>query len=946
MGKFLKELFEQYARRLLTTKVRPSISEEGIMTIPNNKRVEKMAVSLYEDFQKAGVPDDILKTENDIKVFHHKIAEINNENMAKQFDTLISESTLFNPKKPADVFDLKGNKIKNTDNIMGGEEIKELDPALYEDRGGNIIPTQFKSETEEQIKKRLMDQNKKSLDSMKKKLDEPDDMATGGRAGYYGGGQAMVGEDLSEIGHGSDALMARNMQIAPGGQATTSTGLNYLLGQDNDTVRVPYKDAGPVVLPKPKPTNDFKSLLKIYNTYKDSMLGVSEDTQKYLAQDFINKLNEKGLSQTQFQTLRMQNHYEESKANGGRTGFGGGGTSGASDKGYQGGGRNKSGSVSGTAPGAAAVGGGSNDRSSPEQNINHFRAMNNYQKPQESTVKNIFNTGSELSYLNNLKNFNIPGLAINYGINKYAPSIMEKFKNLRSEAELEEENMKMAEVTETDLKNFQTNPMNKMLDYDTYKFYNSDSTVTPYEHKGLQDGSITTTGTFKAAEGGPARQGFKMGKRAFLKFLGAGAAGIASLKTGLLGFGKEGGKKVAKEVAKEVATGGPPPHFLKLVAKIKALGNDATPKYGSQPREKVTAYKDYELTEQLDSGQTTIQRFKDSEVDYYDEMLMEETYMSHTPGEMTEGAGGKFIKTADDYTEDTSYMRTSGSQKGDIMETVNSISDDIYEEVGEVVPEAIRKEKADGGRIGYAGGKKVFDVTAKKIKNKLGKNADKTEIPKETLLRDMFNKSNTRLNDKKMMNADELEDFEMEIGDALEGYDFDGTIGDANRILREQKRYTSEMLGEYMSIGGSKRPGGPNDAMADAIENASPGYTGDLKYDANILADDLAENRFGKEFDRLSQKQQMDLYDEAYKALAENKRTFTEMQNLSRPKKTLEGIKKTGVIDISDPDIAEEFTKFMKEKNPKGFTDMEQKIQLESFDPKKTKGNAEGGRIV
>ena len=89
----LKKLFEQYAKRLLTNKVRPSISEEGIMTIPNNQRVEKMAQSLYEDFKKAGVPDNILKTENDIKVFHHKIAEINNENMAKQFDTLMSEST-------------------------------------------------------------------------------------------------------------------------------------------------------------------------------------------------------------------------------------------------------------------------------------------------------------------------------------------------------------------------------------------------------------------------------------------------------------------------------------------------------------------------------------------------------------------------------------------------------------------------------------------------------------------------------------------------------------------------------------------------------------------------------------------------------------------------------------------------------------------------------------
>ena len=156
------------------------------------------------------------------------------------------------------VVDMKGNSLNPREGIMGGEQAqnfsKQLDPALYEDRGGNIIPTEFgidpnselaKSirmeaeaekklkklnmseaeinlrgnrpyDTDEQIKKRLMDQNKKSLDNMKKKLDEPDDMATGGRAGYYGGGQAMVGEDLSDIGHGSDSLMARNMQLAPG----------------------------------------------------------------------------------------------------------------------------------------------------------------------------------------------------------------------------------------------------------------------------------------------------------------------------------------------------------------------------------------------------------------------------------------------------------------------------------------------------------------------------------------------------------------------------------------------------------------------------------------------------------------------------------------------------------------------------------------------------------
>ena len=33
-------------------------------------------------------------------------------------------------------------------------------------------------------------------------------MATGGRAGYYSGGQAMIEPDLSDIGHGSDALLS------------------------------------------------------------------------------------------------------------------------------------------------------------------------------------------------------------------------------------------------------------------------------------------------------------------------------------------------------------------------------------------------------------------------------------------------------------------------------------------------------------------------------------------------------------------------------------------------------------------------------------------------------------------------------------------------------------------------------------------------------------------
>jgi hypothetical protein len=36
--------------------------------------------------------------------------------------------------------------------------------------------------------------------------------------------------------------------------------------------------------------------------------------------------------------------------------------------------------------------------------------------------------------------------------------------------------------------------------------------------------------------------------------------------------------------------------------------------------------------------------------------------------------------------------------------------------------------------------------------------------------------------------------------------------------------------------------------IEEAIDNASPGFAGDRKYDAQLVADDLAEKRFGKEF--------------------------------------------------------------------------------------------------
>jgi len=70
-----------------------------------------------------------------------------------------------------------------------------------------------------------------------------------------------------------------------------------------------------------------------------------------------------------------------------------------------------------------------------------------------------------------------------------------------------------------------------------------------------------------------------------------------------------------------------------------------------------------------------------------------------------------------------------------------------------------------------------------------------------------------------------------------------------------------------------------------------------------------------------------------------------QTKRLSQPTKTLEGLKKEGTIDISNPEVADEFSRFMKESDPKGFKDFEQKVDLSNLDIKGKKGHASGGRV-
>ena len=132
--------------------------------------------------------------------------------------------------------------------------------------------------------------------------------------------------------------------------------------------------------------------------------------------------------------------------------------------------------------------------------------------------------------------------------------------------------------------------------------------------------------------------------------------------------------------------------------------------------------------------------------------------------------------------------------------------------------------------------------------------------------------------------------------------------------------------------------------------------SGDYKMDAQMAAEALVENNpqvfANKLYDDLDQDTQLKIYGGVLRVVQSDLAKMLQLKRLSKPTKTLEGIKETGTINISDDAVAEEFARFMKETDPKGHAkvqkivdDINQKIELSDFDPKGRKKNTAGGGV-
>jgi hypothetical protein len=89
--------------------------------------------------------------------------------------------------------------------------------------------------------------------------------------------------------------------------------------------------------------------------------------------------------------------------------------------------------------------------------------------------------------------------------------------------------------------------------------------------------------------------------------------------------------------------------------------------------------------------------------------------------------------------------------------------------------------------------------------------------------------------------------------------------------------------------------------LDDAIDNTSPGFSGDTKIDAELVAEDLAE-RMGLVYDDLPTKQRLDLYDQAYTGLSKQR-----FKGMKKPKDDPEDMAQGGRAGF-----------FMGGPNPKG----------------------------
>ena len=152
--------------------------------------------ALETRMKNLGLDINLIKTQRDLDQALGFVKNIEDQVFAKQFGDTLKK------KESAEIFDLKGRKIKNTDNIMGGEELPP--PGSRGGKDDIAAPVQSAEET---IKNMIMAENKKNIAKMKNRKivkDAVDNVSPGFVKGDRKYNAQLVAEDLADKKFGKD----------------------------------------------------------------------------------------------------------------------------------------------------------------------------------------------------------------------------------------------------------------------------------------------------------------------------------------------------------------------------------------------------------------------------------------------------------------------------------------------------------------------------------------------------------------------------------------------------------------------------------------------------------------------------------------------------------------------------------------------------------------------
>tara|TARA_R100000908_G_scaffold33159_1_gene15250 strand:- start:1922 stop:3634 length:1713 start_codon:yes stop_codon:yes gene_type:complete len=430
------------------------------------------------------------------------------------------------------VLDMQGNPIDPSKSIMGGtQEGAALKSGIMKTMGAR--PKQVLSEDE--IRQKLMDQNKKGLESMKSKLDDPEDFATGGRAGFkLGAGkkgvQALIDLIQNKFGKGA-ATTADKAPIPPKTLErdmfkTADNRINKKEGVFMEDGKTPDYDYYKEILDDAEDSMGFnvagdetiEELLKREKTLKDYEADMYDQYK-------TGKLDPEPGSKSQARLNLLKKRKEEAELTDDYRLF----------------------------------------------NSDDADELDELEEFLDQDYKRVKAEQADLEYEKNLKgleDLGAPKLAERFKLKQKYPGISD---DLLDKILIDDNVQRKAEVLATmdeAIKMMQKGKSNDEI-IDTMK-------------------NVTRT---KQADGG--RIGLKAGmtKRAFLKLMGGVGAGIAGAKTGLMSLAKKSEPVVeaVKETAQEV-----PSYFFSLVNKIKLLGDDTL---ATQDKAVAKKYKDYIMEE-------------------------------------------------------------------------------------------------------------------------------------------------------------------------------------------------------------------------------------------------------------------------------------------------------------------------------------------------------------